>query len=266
MLQGIGDGMKAAQYADGPSLDMHMIEAKCCGDLHCRIVMENRDKYPREPHELIDCYGPIVTEDQVRFAKEEEILPECQHFNPDCDYKYNSALLMQGTETDFLTQPNHLKVNRDIGVAFGQRFMKAGVERGAFTQEEAERVIRWVFEAAGKAMFCDFIAIRGVRDWLQAPADVQDGRLLGGYIEMMLQCCRVKYEIEAFNRDEVVYRIDRATLVWENSYLLNALVSMWYGMAKTLVGAMYACWEEPGDAPAETLRIKIARKIDKRGS
>jgi hypothetical protein len=36
---------------------------------------------------------------------------------------------------------------------------------------------------------------------------------------------------------------------------------MWYGMAKTLINAQWALWEE--DSPEGKLRIKIAKRIDK---
>ena len=37
---------------DGPTLDYMMVEAKGCGDRHCRIIAENREKYPAPPHAL----------------------------------------------------------------------------------------------------------------------------------------------------------------------------------------------------------------------
>ena len=70
------------------------------------------------------------------------------------------------------------------------------------------------------------------------PQNVQDGRVLGGYIELILQTCRVNYEVEAFNKDEVVYRIDRTHLTWENTYLHEPLVFMWNGIADE------AAWKE----------------------
>lgn len=263
MLQAIGDGMNSAQL--GPHVDLQMIEAKCCGDLHCRLIGENREKYPLPDHSYMDCYGPVVAKDQIRCTPEENCAPQAQYLSPETDYKYTNALVMQFGVSESLAQP-HLKVLRDIGVAFGQRFFRVCTETGRLTKEEVDNCLRWVFEGAGKAMFTDMFAIKGLRDWMGVPADVNDGRLLGGYIEMILQTIQCPYEIEAFSKDVVIYRIDRKLLVWENSYLTDAWVAQWHGMAKTLISAMYAVWEEQGDAPEEMLRIKIARKVDKYGS
>jgi hypothetical protein len=49
-LQAIGDA-----YVDkegGPTIEYSMVEAKGCGDLHCRIVAESREKYPMPEREI----------------------------------------------------------------------------------------------------------------------------------------------------------------------------------------------------------------------
>lgn len=48
---------------DGPTLDYMMVEAKGCGDRHCRIIAENREKYPAPPHAFWKSFGPAVTDD-----------------------------------------------------------------------------------------------------------------------------------------------------------------------------------------------------------
>jgi hypothetical protein len=40
----------------------------------------------------------------------------------------------------------------------------------------------------------------------------EDGRLLGGVIEMLLQSLVCGYTVEAFNKDEVIYVINRGDL------------------------------------------------------
>ena len=262
-LQGIGDGMNTIQR--GPSLDLNMVEAKCCGDLHCRIVAENREKYPlpeHEGHAHADCYGPVVTGEQIRFTLEENLVSDAQYFREDCNYKYTSALVMQVDATTAHNGPGCM-ITYGMGIDYGQGFFDACMKQNLLKREEIENCLRWVFEAAGKAMFCDTFAIRGLRDWLGVPDDIHDGRMLGGYIEIILQTLKISYEIEAFNKDEVVYLIDRKELAGGYDLFSDALVSMWYGMAKTLVSAMYAAWEEKKDAPDNVLRLKIARKVDK---
>lgn len=79
MLQGIADGVGGLQ--PGPSLDLQMVEARCCGDGHCRIVAENRDVYPIEGYEnrpAMDRYGPVVTNDLIRNTPENRKFSEVQ--------------------------------------------------------------------------------------------------------------------------------------------------------------------------------------------
>ena len=265
-LQAIGDGLN--QWQNGPKLELNMIEAKCCGDLHCRIVAENREKYPlpgSESKRHMDCYGPVVTGDQIRFTPEENIVPDSQYFREECGYKYTSALVMQKTAGDAYIGPG-CEIPYGMGLDYATEFFAACVEQGILTWEQVTNCLRWMFEGAGKAMFCDDFAVFGLRTWLGAPSEVNDGRLLGGYIEMSLQTLRVKYEIEEFNKEEVIYRIDRQTLCRGLTLLPDALVAYWHGMSKTMLSAMWNCVEEKADAPDSMLRIRILRRADKYGS
>ena len=90
----------------------------------------------------------------------------------------------------------------------------------------------------------------------------EDGRLLGGLIEVLLQSLVCSYEVEAFNKDEVILVIDRSGLeITATKDVPETHVWMWNGMVKTLVNAQWSVWEE--DSPEKKLRIKIAKKIDK---
>jgi hypothetical protein len=73
----------------------------------------------------------------------------------------------------------------------------------------------------------------------------------------------VEYTVEAFNADEVIYVLDRGNLTFAGAKYIDALISVWYGMSKTLINARWSLWEETGDTPEDQLRIKIAKKIDK---
>ena len=85
---------------------------------------------------------------------------------------------------------------------------------------------------------------------------------MGGLIEMLLQSLLCSYEVEAFNKDEVIYVIDRSGLeITATKDVPEAHVWMWAGMVKTLVNVQWSLWEE--DSPEGKLRIKIAKKIDK---
>lgn len=86
-----------------------------------------------------------------------------------------------------------------------------------------------------------------------------DGRISGNVFQAM----GLKYEVEAFNKEEVQYIVDRNNLTVYNPGMADAYVAYWYGMTKTLVNAQWSLWEIKDDTPADKLRIRIAKKIDK---
>src|SRR5699024_8860973 len=76
----------AKRRPDGPHLEYHMVEAKGAGDRHCRIVAECRKKFPMPPHEQWECFGPVGSEDQIKFTNEEDCVDESMMFREECDY------------------------------------------------------------------------------------------------------------------------------------------------------------------------------------
>lgn len=91
---------------------------------------------------------------------------------------------------------------------------------------------------------------------------MEDGRVLGGYIEMLLQMLQVPYEIKAFNEEEVIYDIDYKKFERMTQYLVPAYLALFYGMCRTLVNAEWFCWRETEGVSDDILRLKIGKKID----
>ena len=112
-------------------------------------------------------------------------------------------------------------------------------------------------------MFAESFAIKGLRDWLGVPEGMNDGRVLGGYIEVLLQSIQCKYEIVAFNKEEVVYEIDRKLFGRGRNRMTTAYTAFWYGMAKTLISPEWSVFEETEGVGEEIYRIKITKLIDK---
>lgn len=256
-LQGVADGY-TAHLKKGPRVEFHMVEARGCGDRHCRIVAESREKYPMPEHKQWECFGPIATADQIKNTTEEYTVKESMIFREETNYKFCNGTCMEedpntalggcasATGTDYL-----LPTFDDL------------IKDGTLDEKVVDHVIKCVFEAAGKTAFGDFYAKEGLKQWLGAPADVNDGRLMGAYLETILQCILVPYEIEAFNKEEVIYLLDREKLQRRMPKLIPAYLALWGGEVRSLVSAEWFLWEEPGDAGADKVRIKIAKKIDK---
>ena len=256
-LQACADAFALNRHK-GPTMEYHMVEAKGCGDLHCRIVAESREKYPMPEHEQWECFGPVATADQIKFTTEDYLLQESQVLRDECDNRFINGTCCERPSTSLYPM-----VTMSNGSTYILPAIDELVSTGQVEDSFANHVLKCVCEAAGKAAFGETFAKEGLRQWVGAPHDVDDGRLMGAYLEMFLQCMRYPYEVEAFNRDEVIYVIDRKALASNMPRILVAYLSLWYGMTKTLVNAQWSLWEEAEGVPEDKLRIKIAKKIDK---
>ena len=248
----------AAKRRPGPKLEYHMVEARGCGDMHCRVVAESRDKYPMPPHEQWECFGPVATMDQIKYTPREEMVTESQAFREECDYRYASGTNYERDGAGAIS----------VMCSAASNYLLPGIDmmirEGQLNEETVDHVLHCVLEAAGKAAMGEKSAVEAQRQWLGAPAGLCDGRLMGGHIEMFLQSLRIPYEVEEFNEEQCIYLIDRAALNQLTRKLVAIHLSYWYGMVKTLVSAEWSVWEDAlEDTPAEKVRVRIARKIDK---
>ena len=243
----------------GTQLEFHMVEAKGCGDCHCRIVAESRDKYPMPPHEQWECFGPIATEDQIKYTEEKDMVKESMVFRGETEYTFSNGTNMEQDSNSVadLIRRAHAASNYIFPT------ISSLLKQGKLDEKMLDHVIRCVCEASGKTACGEKCTKEGLRSWMGAPVDLEDGRLMGGYLEMYLQAMGVSYEIEAFNENEVQYIMDRNALTIYNAKMDDAFVAYWYGMTKTLVNTQWSLWEIKEDTPADKLRIKIGRKIDK---
>lgn len=67
-------------HRKGPTMEYCMVEAKGCGDRHCRIMAESREKYPMTEYEIWESFGPVATADQIKFTPDEECVKEPMAF------------------------------------------------------------------------------------------------------------------------------------------------------------------------------------------
>lgn len=256
-LMGTADGLATGQRK-GPRLDYAMVEALGCGDPHCRIVAESRDKYPMPEHKAWETFGPIATEDQIKHTPEEEMTNDPQCLREECGYEYISGSCQQ-------VGPESLYPNCAISTAATYILPTIDdlIKKGRLDEGFAFHVIHCVLEAAGKAYCGDDAGRKGIIDWLGAPADIKDGRLLGGFIETFAQCMGIGYETIEFNENAVEIEIETGMLLamQQMERLPDCLTWFWNGMVKTLVSARWFVWQEECDPGA--FRIRIAKKIDK---
>ncbi len=251
------DGPDAVLQA-GPKVEFSMVEAMGCGDRHCRLIAENREKYPMPERKIFESFGPIATEDQIKFTPDDKCLKEPMFFRKECDFCYQSGT---NREVDDTALFGFTSFATGAGIYFAA--IDAAVEKGMITRSQAEHTFKCCCEAAGKAMFAEFYAKEGLRQWLGVPREIanDDPRVMGGHVEMYLQGCGIGYEIEQFNAEGVAYVIDRVNAFGDPLYVDWCMVPYWYGASKTLIGSRW--FLEESDSPAGKLRIQIVKKIDK---
>jgi hypothetical protein len=263
ITEAIGDTFCAKGKENGEKkMEYCMHEARGCGDLHCRFVIENRDKYPMPPRKSSwEVFGPIATADQIQYTPEEKMAKEPQQFREECGYKYRNGFNYEMDPTAYF---RFGATNFILGANYIVPVLEDMIQKGEATREQVENIIQCVFAGAGKMMFAEFFAIKGLRDWLGVPSDVNDGRVLGAYIETLLQVWAGDYDILAFNRDEVIYDIKRmGGREHQSPLVVHGFISMWYGMGRTLVGPQWVLSRELEGVDSGVVRVKIAKKIDK---
>lgn len=244
-----------------PHMEFNMVEARGCGDLHCRIVAENREKYPMPPRsDITEVFGPVATADQIKFTPEDQCYKEVQNYRDEGDGQYRSGFCAEWNAAD-----QYLVISAQ---SLGSNDVVAVIDAYEPNRGKAEHTTKCVFEAAGKMTFSEFTSVKGMRDWLGVPGEINDGRVLGGLIEVELQAMMVSYAVVEFNENEVIIDInkdglERGGLGSDMSLITVAYMALWNGMVKTLVSARWSVWQEVDGIPENTVRVKIAKKIDK---
>lgn len=130
------------------------------------------------------------------------------------------------------------------GYAIAYAYNAIDVYRNAFTDEEKklwDLVTPALFEACGKFEFVDFNTRKATRDWMNVPADVEDGRIMGAWISLCFQARNVDYSFIKFEEDETIIEGDMTKWDMIGMYPeLNGLYKyIFNGNVKTLVGAQW---------------------------
>jgi hypothetical protein len=154
MCEGIAKGKES-----GPALEFNMVEAIGCGHRHCRVVAEDREKWPMPPKERWNMMGPIATADRIQYTPDEECFTEPSQFRGDCNYTYASGINKE-FDAGAITADGVLN---PVSVFNFYPSIRRAADKGLFQMEEFDRVQKCVCEAAGKAAFGELFAREGLR-------------------------------------------------------------------------------------------------------
>lgn len=237
---------------------LNMVEARGCGDMHCRIVAERRDVYDLPKQNWNEHMQPCC--DPVHPTPRERMVTEGQ-------------LLRNGKYTNVFGEEKTLewcyRWCMENGWTWSVNFPLCAIRDMAEDEDEFIRIFKIVFAAAGKNMFIDPFAIEGMRSWLGVPHDIgpNDGRLMGGYIKAMLDIQLVPHELDVFTADEVRILVTQEDFTARfpmapMEELTIGYEALWHNAVKTMVGPEWSCWIEGQDE--EMMTIVVGKKIDKK--
>ena len=237
---------------------LNMCEARGCGNPHCRVVAERRDKYGLEKQGWMDHMQQPV--DPVHNTPKERMVTKGQIHRNNC---YSQAF---GEEKSFEWA---YRWCMEKGWVWCIAFPIIAIRDMAENDEEFERIFKIVFSTAGKNAFIEPFAVEGLRSWLGVPHEIgkNDPRLMGGYIKAVLDCQLVPCELERFTADEVVIKVDTETFngrfpMAPSDELTTGYEALWHNMVKTMVSPEWSCWFDGKDD--EYMYINVGRKVDKR--
>lgn len=212
------------------------------GDDYCVAIQETKRKYGKfactnekdefdEDHREWEAYGPAAA------GTREKPWPKKPH--PEfLDKGYFES------PTGARWTPGELYQDNVNGYPIAYAYNAIDLYRNEMSDEE---IVLWdvaapaLFEACGKFQFADWHTRKATREWLNAPAEIEDGRVMGAWISMCFQCRDVDYRFVKFEENETIIEGDLAR--WDMMGMYPELNELWNyifnGNVKTLVGAQW---------------------------
>lgn len=236
---------------------LDMCEARGCGDMHCRVVAENKVVFGRADQGPLDHMGQPAG--PVHVTPRERMFREAQ-------------ILRNGVYTNAFGEEKTLEFcyrwSMEMGWVWSVCFPLIAIRDMAPSEEEFQRIFRIVFSTAGKNAFIEPFAVEGLRAWLGVPHEIgsDDGRLMGGYIKAVLDTQLVPNELVRFDAEEVRIVVQPETFngrfpMSPAEELTTGYEALWHNMVKTMVSTEWSCWFEGKED--DDMTIVVGRKVDK---
>ena len=241
----------------GVPLNTYNSERMGCGDPYCHVVQERACKHGEHPNkEGFDWenWGPPnsgMRQEGMERKKECEFL--------------TSGVFTAATGATFTA--GQLYKDNAGGLPMFMSFqaidaMRAMLKEKPELQTMIDHVIDTLFDTIGKVQFGEWNTRKAAREWMGTPADVEDGRTLGGYISMVFQARNMNWSFTEFSPERAVVECDKAQLEMMGMYpeITKAYVSFFNGAAKTLVNTQWVV-KLGEDAPEGKLRFAVEKGL-----
>lgn len=99
-------------------------------------------------HEQWECFGPVATEDQIKFTKEEDTVEESMMFREDCDYLFSN-----GTNMEKNWKSAYPMVTMSNAASYILPTIEDLIRGGKVTNEHVDYVIHCVLESDRQVYF-----------------------------------------------------------------------------------------------------------------
>lgn len=261
----VGGGSHFCYGLAGARLNGYDPERLGCGDNYCLAVQESRKRYGKHANTPeSDEFGPGSREWEgwgpTGGGQREKGMPhkkECEFLTTGWFESPTGAKWTAGEMyTDFA----------DWGLAYTPNIIDVfrALEDGK--DEIAFNAVDVILEAMGKAQFVDFVSRQAARDWMGVPADVDDARVMGGWISMILQARGVKCWFASFESENTVVECEfmRFGLMSMYPELVQGYEALFNGNVKTLVAAKYAVTAEEFELDDEDETPCVRFTVDRR--
>lgn len=250
----IGGAQYFTRCAAGVPMKNYETERMGCGDPYCHVLFDTERKYG--PHPNADGYdwekwGPPTEGMREKGAPKKE---ECEFLTTG---EYMSPLGARWTVGEMYQQA------AGWPMAYSTNAVQA--IRVLVKPEDMERtmnIVEVIFDTAGKHLFGDRKLREDARRWLGVPESVDDGRVLGGYISMILQARCLEWRFIEFSEERTIIECDKAGLemMGQHPEFDRAYEAYFNGMAKTLVNCQWVV-RLAQDAPEGKLRFIIEKGL-----
>ena len=216
----------------------YLVQRKGCGDPVCRVVWENAEKFGEHRNHCDECqghdweeWGPTATG-----YEGDHRLPKKQFAEWTDQGYFIAALGQEWTAGEMFRQAGSWSRPYCNQVIEGLRIRGDGE-----ISEFDEHVVRTMLDACGKIQFAEAVTRKAIREWMNVPADVDDCRVMAGYISMLWQAMASEWSFAEFTEERAVIDCDATNMCMFGQYpeLAGFYEALFNGMVKTLVNTMW---------------------------
>lgn len=231
-----------------------------CGDPYCVAIMETKKKYGKHPNtDKNDKFGPEGYEWEVWGPAAGGLREKGMPHKEECEF-LNTGIFMAPTGATWTAGEMYKDCS---GWPLAYSYIAVEALRSALPEElrpVATETVKVMFDTAGKFQFGEWNTRKEIREWMGVPADVDDGRVMGGYISMIIQARALEWSFLEFTPERVVIECERAKFCMMGMYpeYVTGYEAYFNGAVKTLVSTAWIVKAEE-DVEKDKLRFIVEK-------